>query len=88
MVMGLSEEVFNWVSVESTAELSVFGVTVTSVSVNLQMSNNLFFSVLMMNPAFFESLRDKPFKVMISVAPKNQKSQLLRDAAPLGSTVA
>ena len=51
--MVLSEEVSNWVSVESTAELSVFNVAVMSVSVMLQMSNNLFFSVLMMNPAFF-----------------------------------
>lgn len=86
--MEISEEVTNWVSVESIAELSVFGVTVTSVSVNLQMSNNLFFSVLMMNPAFFESSRDNPFKFIVSVAPKNQKSQLLGDAAPLRSTVA
>ncbi len=51
--MGLSEEVSNWVSVESIAEKSVFNVAVMSVSVMLQMSNNLFFSVLMMNPTFF-----------------------------------
>ena len=88
MVMGILEEITNWVFVEYIAELSAFGVTVTSVSVNLQMSNNLFFSVLMMNPAFFESSSDKPFSVIVSVAPKNQKSQLLGDAAPLGSTVA
>jgi hypothetical protein len=74
--------------VESTAEKSVLDVTVTSISVDFQISNNLFFSVLMMKPAFFESTRDNPFKVMVSVAPKNQKSQLLGDAAPLGSTVA
>ena len=78
----------NWDLVESTAEKSVFNFDVTSVSVMLQMSNNLFFSVLMMNPAFFESSSDKPFSVIVSVAPKNQKSQLLGDAAPLGSTVA
>ena len=53
MVMGILEEITNWVFVEYIAELSAFGVAVTSVSVNLQMSNNLFFSVLIMNPAFF-----------------------------------
>jgi len=86
MFMRVSEEVTIYVYVEITAWLSLLGATVTSVSSDLQMLNNLFFSVLTTNPVLFYSDRDNPFKFMVLVVPKNQKSQLLGDAAPLGIT--